>query len=70
MQGLWNLIGKVQGPGKDFQYDILDVIPGLEGKSVWSLHNGKKRVRGSFCDASHSSALPVTMYFAISVTKN
>eukprot|EP00795_Rhopilema_esculentum_P003077 gene3077-1363_t len=34
MQGLWNLIGKGQGPGRDFCYEIGEQIPGFDGKST------------------------------------
>ena len=45
MQGLWNLIGKVgQGSTQAFPYEIGDKISGLDGKSIWSLHKGKKKV--------------------------
>ncbi len=46
MQGLWNLIGKGQGPGRDFTFEIGEVIPGLDGKSVWTIQNGKNKVGG------------------------
>ena len=45
MQGLWNLIGKGQGPGRDFNYEIGDVIQGCDGKSVWTIHKGKNKVK-------------------------
>ena len=45
MQGLWNLIGKVgQGSTQAFPYEIDDKISGFDGKSIWSLHKGKKKV--------------------------
>ena len=45
MQGFWNLIGKVgQGATQAFPYEIGEKIPGLDGKSIWSLHKGKKKV--------------------------
>uniref|UniRef100_A0A7M5UK70 N-terminal kinase-like protein n=2 Tax=Clytia hemisphaerica TaxID=252671 RepID=A0A7M5UK70_9CNID len=43
MQGLWSYISKTgQGPGKDFQYDIGEVVD-VEKKSPWVLHCGKKK---------------------------
>jgi hypothetical protein len=42
MQGLWSYISKT-GPGKEFQYDIGEVVD-IEKKSPWTLHCGKKRV--------------------------
>lgn len=46
MQGLWNLIGKVgQGSSQAFPYEIGEKVPGLDGKSIWTLHKGKKKVR-------------------------
>lgn len=44
MQGLWNLIGKGQGPGRDFNYEIGEVMQEYDGKSVWTLHVGKNKV--------------------------
>ena len=45
MQGFWNLIGKVgQGGTQAFPYEIGEKIPGLDGRSIWSLHRGKKKV--------------------------
>ena len=32
-------------PSKDFPYDITDAVCGLEDKSIWSLHKGKRKVR-------------------------
>ena len=44
MQGLWSYISKTgQGPGKDFQYDIGEVVD-IEKRSPWTLHCGKKKV--------------------------
>jgi len=56
MQGLWNLIGKGQGPGRDFNYEVGDVIQGCDGKSVWTIHSGKSKANGNpvtvfICDA-------------------
>jgi hypothetical protein len=31
-------------PVKDFPYDITDVTTGLDEKSIWTLHKGKKKV--------------------------
>ena len=46
MHGLWNLIGKVgQSSTQAFPYEIGDKIVGHEGKTIWTLHCGKKKVR-------------------------
>ncbi len=58
MQGLWNLIGKGQGPGRDFTFEIGEVIPGLDGKSVWTIQNGKNKVGGAITkNRLHTSRL-------------
>ena len=44
MQGLWNLIGKGQGPGRDFNYEVGEAMHGYDGKAVWTIHNGKNKV--------------------------
>lgn len=45
MQGLWNLIGKVgTSSTQPFGYEVGHKILGLEGKSIWNLHKGKKKV--------------------------
>ena len=44
MQGLWNLIGKSQGPGRDFNFEVGDVMKGCDGKSIWTVHFGKNKV--------------------------
>lgn len=31
-------------PAKDFPYEVTDVTSGLEEKSIWTLHKGKKKV--------------------------
>ncbi|XP_065661374.1 N-terminal kinase-like protein isoform X3 [Hydra vulgaris] len=69
MQGLWNLIGKVgQGPGKDFAFDIENkVLSPCDEKSLWGLHQGKKRITGDpvsifVCDAK--SVSPEEFYLA------
>lgn len=31
-------------PSKDFGFEIGDPVPGLQEKSVWTLHKGKKKV--------------------------
>lgn len=32
-------------PSKDFPFDVTDTVQGLsEGKSIWTLHRGKRRV--------------------------
>eukprot|EP00794_Sanderia_malayensis_P020441 gene20441-22457_t len=59
MQGLWNLIGKGQGPGRDFTYEIGEQISNCAGKSVWTIQSGKNKVNGSpvtvfTCDAKTS----------------
>ena len=44
MQGLWSYISKTgQGPGKDFHYEIGEVVE-VDKKSPWILHCGKKKV--------------------------
>ena len=46
MHGLWNLIGKVgQSSTQAFPYEIGDKIVGHEGRTIWTLHCGKKKVR-------------------------
>lgn len=45
MQGLWSLIGKIgTGAAQNFPYEIGDKVGNLEDKSVWTLHEGKKKV--------------------------
>ena len=45
MQGLWSLIGKIgTGAAQNFPYEIGDKVGSLEDKSVWTLHEGKKKV--------------------------
>lgn len=39
---MWSFFSR--DPAKDFHYDIGEKIPGLENKSIWSLHHGKKKV--------------------------
>ncbi|ESO87716.1 hypothetical protein LOTGIDRAFT_219908 [Lottia gigantea] len=41
---MWSFFSR--DPTKDFNYDIGEPVPGLEGKSIWTLHNGKKRGTG------------------------
>ena len=49
MQGLWSLIGKIgTGAAQNFPYEIGDKVGNLEDKSVWTLHEGKKKVSLSF----------------------
>lgn len=31
-------------PAKDFNFEIGELVPSLEDKSVWALHKGKKKV--------------------------
>ena len=67
MQGLWNLIGKGQGPGRDFNYEVGDAVQGCDGKSVWTIHTGKNKVKTKLdmnrnartLDTSQSSPLSV-----------
>ena len=49
MQGLWSLIGKIgTGAAQNFPYEIGEKIGTLEDKSVWTLHEGKKKVSWVF----------------------
>ena len=46
MQGLWSLIGKIgTGSAQNVPYEIGEKIGSLEDKSVWTLYDGKKKVR-------------------------
>ncbi|XP_050294202.1 N-terminal kinase-like protein [Anthonomus grandis grandis] len=38
---MWSFFSR--DPSKDFNFEIGEVVPGFEGKSVWSLHKGKKK---------------------------
>ncbi|CAK1552241.1 unnamed protein product [Leptosia nina] len=38
---MWSFFSR--DPTKDFPYEVGDPVPGLEDKSVWTLHKGKKR---------------------------
>ncbi|XP_060081626.1 N-terminal kinase-like protein isoform X2 [Ylistrum balloti] len=38
---MWSFFSR--DPTKDFHYEILEVVPGLEDKSIWTLHHGKKK---------------------------
>ncbi|XP_033736298.1 N-terminal kinase-like protein isoform X2 [Pecten maximus] len=38
---MWSFFSR--DPTKDFHYEILEIVPGLEEKSIWTLHNGKKK---------------------------
>lgn len=38
---MWSFFSR--DPTKDFPYEIGDPVPGLEDRSVWTLHKGKKR---------------------------
>lgn len=40
---MWSFFSR--DPTKDFPYEIGDVIEGLNGKSIWTLHKAKKKVR-------------------------
>lgn len=45
MQGLWSLIGKIgTGAAQNFPYEIGEKAGSLVDKSVWTLHEGKKKV--------------------------
>lgn len=45
MQGIWSLIGKIgTGAAQNFPYEVGDKVGNLEDKSVWALHEGKKKV--------------------------
>lgn len=39
---MWSIFSR--DPAKDFAYVLGEKIPGLEDKSVWTLHHGKKKV--------------------------
>ncbi|CAN7999790.1 unnamed protein product [Ixodes hexagonus] len=41
---MWSFFAR--DPAKDFGYEVGDVVPGLEDKSIWQLHKGKKKVTG------------------------
>ena len=49
---MWSLFSR--DPLKDFAYDVGEIVPGLEDRSIWSLHEGKKKVPFfiylGFCD--------------------
>ncbi|XP_021378015.1 N-terminal kinase-like protein [Mizuhopecten yessoensis] len=38
---MWSFFSR--DPAKDFHYEILEVVPGLEEKSIWTVHHGKKK---------------------------
>ncbi|KAH9636643.1 hypothetical protein HF086_003461 [Spodoptera exigua] len=38
---MWSFFSR--DPTKDFPYEVGDPVPGLEDRSVWTLHKGKKR---------------------------
>lgn len=47
MQGIWSLIGKIgTGAAQNFPYEVGDKVGNLEDKSVWALHEGKKKGTG------------------------
>jgi SCY1-like protein 1 len=52
---MWSFFSR--DPAKDFHYDIGEKITGLENKSIWTLHHGKKKVLAnqsiSFVLSSH-----------------
>lgn len=39
---MWSFFSR--DPAKDFHYDIGEPVPGLEDRSIWTLHHGKKKV--------------------------
>ncbi|XP_076442467.1 N-terminal kinase-like protein isoform X2 [Babylonia areolata] len=41
---MWGLFSR--DPTRDFNYDLGEKIPGLEDKSLWALHSGKKKGSG------------------------
>ncbi|XP_076313835.1 LOW QUALITY PROTEIN: N-terminal kinase-like protein [Tachypleus tridentatus] len=41
---MWSFFSR--DPARDFPYEISDVIPGLEEKSIWQMHKGKKKASG------------------------
>ncbi|KAH9519561.1 N-terminal kinase-like protein [Bulinus truncatus] len=41
---MWSFFSR--DPAKDFHYEIGEKVPGLEDKSIWSLHKGKKKANG------------------------
>ncbi|KAK5648616.1 hypothetical protein RI129_003508 [Pyrocoelia pectoralis] len=38
---MWSFFSR--DPSKDFNYEIMEQVPGLQEKSVWTLHKGKKK---------------------------
>lgn len=38
---MWSFF--TRDPAKDFPYEIGDLVPGLQSKSIWELHKGKKK---------------------------
>lgn len=48
---MWSFFSR--DPSKDFPYDVGEPVPGLEDKSVWSLHKGKKKVLIYCCHVCH-----------------
>ncbi|GFO35644.1 N-terminal kinase-like protein [Plakobranchus ocellatus] len=41
---MWSFFSR--DPAKEFNYEIGEKVPGLEDKSIWSLHHGKKKSSG------------------------
>lgn len=41
---MWSFFAR--DPAKDFGYEVGEIVPGLEAKSIWQLHKGKKKVTG------------------------
>lgn len=43
---MWSFFSR--DPSKDFNFEIGELVPSLDNKSVWGLHKGKKKVRSYF----------------------
>lgn len=39
---MWSFFAR--DPTKDFPYEIGEPVPGLENKSIWTLHKAKRKV--------------------------
>lgn len=39
---MWSFFSR--DPAKDFNFEIGELVPSLEDKSIWALHKGKKKV--------------------------
>ncbi|KAF6039656.1 SCYL1 [Bugula neritina] len=44
---MWSIFSR--DPASSFNYEILDLCSGLEQKSVWKLHKGRKKTTGEEC---------------------